>query len=197
MRNTGACLAWRVRVAIGDAMGAMVERPLSTCDQAAANMELLTDWPGQLAVVGTVAIAMLLGGIIGFEREMANKPAGFRTHMLLAGAAALITGLADVLAEVYSVANYSEFLRVDPLRIVEAVVTGVAFLGAGTIFRSAGDNAVEGLTTATSLLLVSGVGIAVAMGQYLMAVGVTILTYAVLKLIQVVELRIADRGNGR
>ncbi|MDN5863550.1 MAG: MgtC/SapB family protein [Salinisphaera sp.] len=160
-----------------------------------AGIGFMQNWSGQLFVVGTVAIAMLLGGIIGLEREMANKPAGFRTHMLLCGAAALITSLADVLAEGFSVQDYSEFLRIDPLRIVEAVVTGVAFLGAGTIFRSAGGNAVEGLTTATSLLLVSGVGIAVAMDQYVMAVGVTILTYAVLKLIQMIELRIANKSN--
>lgn len=150
-------------------------------------MEFLANWDGQLRVIGAVAIAMLLGGIIGFEREMANKPAGFRTHMLLAGAAALITSLADVLAQGFASANYSELLRVDPLRVVEAVVTGVAFLGAGTIFRSASGNAVAGLTTAASLLLVSGVGIAVTMGQYVMAVGVTALTYVVLKLIHGME----------
>lgn len=150
-------------------------------------MDILVNWEGQLRVIGSVAIAMLLGGIIGFEREMANKPAGFRTHMLLAGAAALITSLADVLAQGFASASYSELLRVDPLRVVEAVVTGVAFLGAGTIFRGGGDSAIGGLTTATSLLLVSGIGIAVTMGQYVMAVGVTALTYAVLKLIYVIE----------
>lgn len=154
-------------------------------------MEILANWSDQLGVVGAVAFAMLLGGIIGLEREMANKPAGFRTHMLLAGAAALITGLADVLAQGFALASYSEFLRVDPLRVVEAVVTGVAFLGAGTIFRSADGHAVEGLTTATSLLLVAGLGIAVTMGQYVMAVGVTVLTYVVLKLIQSIENRFA------
>lgn len=152
-------------------------------------MEFVANWSDQLSVVGAVAFAMLLGGIIGFERELANKPAGFRTHMLLAGAAALITGLADVLAHGFASAGYSEFLRVDPLRIIEAIVTGVAFLGAGTIFRSGRGNAIEGLTTATSLLLVSGIGIAVTMGQYVLAVGVTILTYVVLKLIQVIEKR--------
>lgn len=160
-------------------------------------MDLLANWDDQLVLVAAVAFAMLLGGIIGLERELANKPAGFRTHMLLAGAAALITGLADVLAEGFATAEYSEFLRIDPLRIVEAVVTGVAFLGAGTIFRSGSDNAVEGLTTATSLLLVSGIGIAVTMGQYVLAVAVTTLTYAVLKLIQVMENSLASGNDGR
>ncbi|MDN5870416.1 MAG: MgtC/SapB family protein [Nitrococcus sp.] len=158
-------------------------------------MDFLLQWEEQLRVIGAVAIAMLLGGIIGYEREMASKPAGFRTHMLLAGAAALITSLADLLAEGFASANYSELLRIDPLRVVEAVVTGVAFLGAGTIFRSGGGNVVAGLTTATSLLLVSGIGIAVTMGQYVIAVGVTALTYAVLKLIFGVERWFAKRKD--
>lgn len=158
-------------------------------------MEFIVGWETQLRVVGAVAIAMLLGGIIGIEREMANKPAGFRTHMLLAGAAALLTGLADVLAEGFAAASYSELLRVDPLRIVEAIVTGVAFLGAGTIFRAANGDAVSGLTTAASLLLVSGVGIAVSMGQYVLAVGVTVLTLVVLSIIHGMDSWFAGKKN--
>ncbi|HET9679491.1 MAG TPA: MgtC/SapB family protein [Gammaproteobacteria bacterium] len=156
---------------------------------------MLANWDIQLRVVGAVAIAMLLGGIIGLEREMANKPAGFRTHMLLAGAAALITGLAGILAESFAGEPYREFLRVDPLRVVEAVVTGVAFLGAGTIFRSVNDDAVAGLTTAASLLLVSGVGITVAMGQYILAIGVTILTFVVLKIVHRMEGRFVKKSK--
>lgn len=150
-------------------------------------MEIFANWQAQLNVVISVAISMFLGGIIGYERELANKPAGFRTHMLLAGAAALLVGLADILAEGFAMASYSEFLRVDPLRVVEAVVTGVAFLGAGTIFRSTNGDAVAGLTTAASLLLVSGVGITVAMGQYILAVCVTVLTFVVLRIVRRME----------
>lgn len=152
--------------------------------------DFLGNWALQLQIIGAVAVAMLLGGAIGFERELANKPAGFRTHMLLAGAAALLVGLGDILVEGFSAADYGEHLRVDPLRIVEAVVTGVAFLGAGTIFRGGSNgNAIAGLTTAASLLLVSGVGITVAMGQYVLAVGVTLLTLVVLRVLHLFEPR--------
>ncbi|HEV8341888.1 MAG TPA: MgtC/SapB family protein, partial [Candidatus Binatia bacterium] len=57
----------------------------------------MADWLTQLTIIGEVALAILLGGIIGIEREVANKPAGFRTHMLVAGAAALLVGLGDAL----------------------------------------------------------------------------------------------------
>ena len=157
-------------------------------------MEVPADWLLQLRIVGAVAIAMILGGAIGFEREMAAKPAGFRTHMLLAGAAALLVGLGDLLVTGFSQAPYAEYLRVDPLRIVEAVVTGVAFLGAGTIFRGGADGtAGSGLTTAASLLLVSGIGITVGVGQHVLAVGVTVLALVVLYAVN----RLEGRARGR
>ena len=67
---------------------------------------LFADWPPQLTVLATTAYAMVLGGVIGFEREMKDRPAGFRTHMLVAGAAALLVGLADLLAIRYSGEHY-------------------------------------------------------------------------------------------
>lgn len=153
-------------------------------------MDIFANWDLQLRIIGAVALAMLLGGTIGYERELANKPAGFRTHMLLAGAAALLVGLGDILVEGFSETPFGEYLRVDPLRIVEAVVTGVAFLGAGTIFRGgANGSGIAGLTTAASLLLVSGVGMTVAMEQYLLAVGVTLLTLVVLRVLHILEPR--------
>src|SRR3546814_4049644 len=104
---------------------------------------------------------MVLGGVIGFEREMKDRPAGFRTHMLVAGAAALLVGLADLLGVRYSGEHYRELVRVDPLRLIEAVVAAVGFLGAGAIFRSV-DDRVTGITTTASLLLDAALGIAVA-----------------------------------
>ena len=90
----------------------------------------------ELKVTGQVAVAMVLGGLIGLERETANKPAGFRTHMLVAGAAALLVGLGHALIEEFD-RHTGLRLQSDPIRIVEAIVTGVSFLGAGTIFRRA------------------------------------------------------------
>lgn len=141
---------------------------------------IATNWLDQASSLVLVALAMVLGGLIGLEREIADRPAGFRTHMLVAGAAALFVGLADPLLSAFSVDVHGENLRSDPIRIVEAIVTGVAFLGAGTIFRRR-EGVVEGLTTAASLLMASAVGAAMALQQLLMAGGVTLLTLLVLR----------------
>jgi putative Mg2+ transporter-C (MgtC) family protein len=133
----------------------------------------------QLQIIGEVALAMVLGGAIGFERETANRPAGFRTHMLVAGAAALLVGMGDVFLEIFKNSGL-DFITSDPIRIVEAIVAGVSFLGAGTIFRAGRENGVQGLTTAASLLLVSAIAIAVALHQFILAAGVTGLTLTVL-----------------
>jgi putative Mg2+ transporter-C (MgtC) family protein len=141
----------------------------------------------QLTIVIDVAIAMVLGGLVGLERELANKPAGFRTHMLVAAAAALFVGLSDILVDRFAVSTVPDILRVDPIRIVEAVVTGVSFLGAGTIFRHGQQDMVEGLTTEASMLLVAAVGVAVALNQLVLAAGVTLLTLIVLRAMTRVE----------
>jgi putative Mg2+ transporter-C (MgtC) family protein len=142
---------------------------------------LNVEWQAQLQIVGTVVIAAILGGIVGMEREMADRPAGLRTHAILAAAACLLVSLPDALLEYYAAEAASDILRADPIRIVEAVVTGTAFLGAGTIFRDRDKGAVEGLTTAASLLLVGAIGIAVALNQLVTAVLVTLLTLLLLR----------------
>jgi putative Mg2+ transporter-C (MgtC) family protein len=141
---------------------------------------VLGDWKGQLTLLAGVGFAMLLGALIGFERERKQRPAGVRTHMLIAGASALLLGIGDLLAEHFSDEAYANQLRIDPIRIIEAVVTAVAFIGAGTIIQHARRNAVVGLTTAGSLLLTAAVGIVVALQQYVLALGVTTLALAVL-----------------
>lgn len=138
------------------------------------------DFMMQVEIIGEVALAMLLGGIIGFEREIADKPAGFRTQMLVAGASALLVGLGDTLMRRY-VGGGSTNASVDPIRIVEAIVTGISFLGAGTIFRRSESEQVQGLTTAASILLCAAVGISVALRQFILAVGVTVLALIVLR----------------
>jgi putative Mg2+ transporter-C (MgtC) family protein len=139
------------------------------------------NWQAQLQTVATVFIAAVLGGAIGVERELADRPAGLRTHAILAAAACLLVSLPDALLEHYAVETAPEILRADPIRIIEAVVTGTAFLGAGTIFRARDKGAVEGLTTAASLLLVGSIGIAVALKQLVTAVLVTVLTLLLLR----------------
>ncbi len=136
--------------------------------------------------LGGVAYAMLLGGIGGFERELKNRPAGFRTHMLVSGASAFLVCIGLLLMPDLSA---DERLRVDPLRLVEAVVAGVAFIGAGTIFANRDGNAIAGITTAASLLMVAAIGAAVGLGYYLLATGVTLITLVVLALLGLVERR--------
>lgn len=150
-------------------------------------IDLLGNWEFQLILLASVAFSMLLGGVIGYERESRGRPAGMRTHMLIAGAATLLLGIGDLLAEHFSSEAYSELLRVDPIRIIEAVVTAVAFIGAGTIIQNARNNAVLGLTTAASLLLTASVGIAVGLHQYVLAVGVTALSLFVLHFLSSLE----------
>lgn len=128
-----------------------------------------------------VAVAMVLGGCLGFERELAGKPAGLRTHMLVAAAAALLVSLAPALdARLVSVIGPA--VRSDPLRIVQTIVYSVAFLGAGTIIRHEGEDGVLGLTTAASILTASAIGIGVAIGQIVAAAGTTALVVLTLRL---------------
>lgn len=124
-------------------------------------------------------LAVVLGGFIGYERERADKPAGLRTHMLVTAATTLIVGIGEALVRESGID--SSLLRADPLRLIEAVVAGVTFLGAGTILRRPDETAVEGLTTAASLLYVTGIGITIALDQYVLAVGGTILGLLILR----------------
>jgi putative Mg2+ transporter-C (MgtC) family protein len=140
-------------------------------------------WLGQLEVAVIVVIAGVLGGVVGYERELAHRPAGLRTHAILASAAALLVGTVDLLVEHFATETSPAILRTDPIRVIEAIVTGVGFLGAGTIFRHGhgGDKSVEGLTTAASMLLVAAIGVVVALRQLLLAVLVTIVALILLR----------------
>ena len=150
------------------------------------------DWLSQLTVVGAVAYAMVLGGAVGFDRERRNRPAGFRTHMLVAGASALLVGMGRLMVAEQLV-DAGPGLRIDPLRLVEAVVAGVAFIGAGTIFSQRRGTSVTGITTAASLLMVAVIGIAAGMHYYVLAVAATVLTLLVLAGLKMVERRMEER----
>jgi putative Mg2+ transporter-C (MgtC) family protein len=143
--------------------------------------ELFGDWHTQAKALLATAWAMLLGGAIGFERELKSRPAGFRTHMLVAGAAALLVGLVDLIVARYATEMHGNLMRIDPVRLIEAVVAAVGFIGAGTIFRASGrEGAVSGITTAASLLMAAVIGIAAGMRAHVLAFGATLLALAVL-----------------
>jgi putative Mg2+ transporter-C (MgtC) family protein len=151
------------------------------------------EWESQLLSVARVALAMLLGGLVGLEREMANRPAGFRTHMLVCGMAAMMVSLTDPLLDLVHLRGNGHVLNSDPIRVIEAIVAGVAFLGAGTIFRRQGGSHVEGLTTAASLLAVGAIGVAVGAHQYVFAAAITVLILVVLRGILLIERRGENR----
>ena len=140
----------------------------------------------QIVVLLQVVIAAVLGGLIGWERGAAGKWAGPRTHMLLCIAAMLFVRLGQFMIDDTASAFSHEVLRADPTRIMEAIATGVAFLGAGTIFRDRSRHA-RGLTTAASMLMTATIGVAVAIDYYIVAIGVALISLVVLALMRKLE----------
>ena len=138
---------------------------------------LLSTFYSQIHFYGVIVLRLLtacvLGGIIGYEREHTNRPAGFRTHILVC----VGSGLVMVTSE-FIFRKYSSAVNVDPARLGAQVISGIGFLGAGTIIREG--FSVKGLTTAASLWAVSCVGIASGIGFYEGAIAATILIYITL-----------------
>ncbi|MEI5998119.1 MgtC/SapB family protein [Paraburkholderia bengalensis] len=141
---------------------------------------MISNWE----IVARLLIAALLGSVIGFERERLNWAAGLRTHMLVCMGSALIMlvsafGFADVLGQ--------KDVVLDPSRIAAQVVSGIGFLGAGSILLRG--EIVRGLTTAASLWSVAGVGLAVGGGMYTAAIGATVIMLIILAGIKPLERR--------
>jgi putative Mg2+ transporter-C (MgtC) family protein len=137
----------------------------------------------ELHALMNAAIAVVLGGVVGWERERAGKGAGMRTHMLVCLAASVFMAVGDFLMFHAHDQQSPTTLRTDPIPIIGAIVTGVSFLGAGTIFRDSDIQRAYGLTTAASLLVVATIGICVALDRYILGVGVTILALIVLRIV--------------
>lgn len=116
-----------------------------------------------------IILIVILSGIIGVQRDNSNKPAGFKTHTLLGISAVLVVICGESLSQKYDI---------DPFRIAAQFLSGIGFLGAGTILRD-GFN-VKGLTTASGLLTVSCIGLCVGAGFYVGAIIATVITYIIL-----------------
>lgn len=141
------------------------------------------------AVLGRAAIAILLVGALGFEREWRARPAGLRTHMLVGLSSALFAGLGELYLEHHP---RSAGFQTDPLRVLQAVVTGVSFLGAGTVFVSR-RHGVQGLTTAATLWTASAIGVACGLGEMLVAGGTTVLALLVLVAARWIEVKASPK----
>ncbi|WP_295047643.1 MgtC/SapB family protein [uncultured Paracoccus sp.] len=134
------------------------------------------------AVAMRLALAVILGGLIGWEREISARAAGLRTHMLIALAAAMFTVVAMELT--HFPADQTDSLQIDPLRLIEAVTAGVAFLAAGSIIFSGGS--VRGVTTGASMWLAGAVGLASGTGDGLLAVMGTALAVVILWMVRII-----------
>ncbi len=137
------------------------------------------------AIVIRLVLAAIFGGIVGMERETVNRPAGFRTHILVCVGSALIMMTSMNLFYLFPPGS------ADPGRIAAQVVSGMGFLGAGTILRE-GVN-IKGLTTAASLWAIAGMGLALGAGMYVQAGVGTLIIFLTLTLLNRVELWIAAK----
>ncbi len=132
-----------------------------------------------------LAVSLVLGGAIGLERELSNKPAGLRTNILICTGATMMMALSGMVLE--SRANAGS----DLLRIAAGVITGIGFMGAGSIIRAGGH--VQGLTTASTMWAVTALGLVVGAGYYLVAAVFTAAIILTLSLFRLVEAAVPKR----
>lgn len=131
----------------------------------------MSTWIIDIIIIGKVIFAALLASLVGIQREQHNKPAGLRTHMLVAVGACLVTSVVK------------DYFLLDPeslSRAMQGIITGIGFLGAGTIIRS--KEQVIGLTTAASIWVMACLGIAIALEYMFVAIISTMILLLILKL---------------
>jgi putative Mg2+ transporter-C (MgtC) family protein len=149
----------------------------------------------QIRVLLQALCAALLGGIVGWEREAAGKWAGLRTHMLVCISVVFFVQLGQHLTAGSPAGDPNRALHGDPVRIIEALATCIAFLGAGTIIRDRDTETARGLTTAASLLMTAAIGVAVALECYLIAAGATAIALFVLRTLGWIEGRFESQKS--
>jgi putative Mg2+ transporter-C (MgtC) family protein len=143
-----------------------------------------------LQMLVRLLVATVLGALVGFDRELRNKPAGLRTHILISLAAAVFT---LITFELHLEVTQRERSTADPIRIIEAVTAGVAFLAAGAIIQSRGN--VRGLTTGANMWLAGALGVASGAGFYALAAIATIFALIVVTVIGRMESTLNDKRD--
>lgn len=146
---------------------------------------LFAHWHQDLGVLIRLFVAAILSGSLGWQREHVGKAAGVRTHMLVGIGSAFF--MCIVAMEIETFPHEQGIIRFDPIRILQAVVAGVSFLGAGTIFVDKSRHHVKGLTTAASIWTTTAVGLSVGLGRYVLASGATVLILVVLAAVRLIE----------
>nr|WP_306431206.1 MgtC/SapB family protein [Rhizobium sp. L1K21] len=134
-------------------------------------------------IASRLLLALVLGAAIGFERELKNRSAGLRTHILVCLASSIIAIL--TIEIIHEDTLQSDAVRIDPIRLIEAATSGVAFLAAGVIVFAKGE--VKGLTTGAGMWLASATGLATGLGYWQVALLATVLALIVLWLLRHIE----------
>jgi putative Mg2+ transporter-C (MgtC) family protein len=146
-----------------------------------------------LEIAFRLVLAIALAGLLGWDREEKERPAGLRTYMLVALAAAVFTVLTFEIYETVSGGRSDS--NADPIRIIEAVTAGVAFLAAGTIIQ--GRDTVRGITTGAGMWMAGALGVAAGTGNYILAIVAALLSFAILRFLAALQARIShDQGQG-
>lgn len=138
-----------------------------------------------LSIFLRLIVIAILAGVLGGERETAGKPAGLRTHILVGISAVLFVVIGEFMIVKYQ--YFSQLVRFDLAGLVGAVVTGISFLGTGMIVVSRRKNGVEGLTTAADILTTAAIGMLTGLERYVLAVGSTLIVFAVLRFAKLFE----------
>ena len=141
--------------------------------------------PFEIQLLIRLLLATLLGGLIGLERELHGRPAGFRTHLMVALGAALYMGVSIHFYQEYGGMSGNLAVRVDPGRVAAQIVVGIGFLGAGAIIRE--NASVRGLTTAACLWVAAAIGTACGAGMLMIAVVVTAISLVSLLVLKRIE----------
>ena len=149
----------------------------------------------EIDILLKVIIAVCLCCVIGIEREFSRKPACIRTHMFVAGAAALVMALSSVVINEFN----ESFGKVqsDPVRVIEAIIVGISFIGAGTVLKSEKEHNVYYLTTAASILFAAAIGITVALERYWLAIALTGVVIVVNAVVGNIEMKYLGKGKHR
>ncbi len=137
-------------------------------------------------------VAMVLTGALGWERNRSGKSAGIRTHMIVGMGACFFMILPELIIPHFK--GYGDSVKFDPERVIQAVVAGISFVGAGTIFVSKDKDHVKGLTTAASIWTCTAIGMCVGLGRFLLPLFGTVLLLLVLHLLRKFE---PEEGEGR
>lgn len=137
-------------------------------------------------------VAMVLGGALGFERQLAGKVAGLRTYSLISVGSALFVVISVIVA--YDLSAIGAF---DPLRVASNIVVGIGFVGAGMIIFKEHEHTVRGLTTAAGIWVAAGIGMAAGFGLYLVAAFATLIALFIFVILYLFEKRFSLKNNNK